>query len=164
MQSDLHMSDVEWSAGISLFYVGYIISQIPGNIMIAKGSPRILLPAVMLAWSAVTICMPAVKTAWGFMLCRFLIGFFEGPFLPGVALLSSSWYTKEESPLRMAIWHAGNIVSNGFSGLLAAAILGNMDGVANLRSWRWFFILEGKKDLQLEVACPILQSLARRSP
>ncbi|KAF6817563.1 major facilitator superfamily transporter [Colletotrichum plurivorum] len=132
MQDDLGMNDVQWSAGISLFYVGYIISQIPGNIMIAKGKPRILLPAVMLGWSVVTICMPAVKTAWGFMLCCFLIGFCEGPFLPGVALLSSSWYTREESPLRMAIWHAGNIVSNGFSGLLAAAILGNMEGIASI--------------------------------
>lgn len=50
MQKDLHMSDVEWSAGISLFYVGYIISQVPGNVFIAKSSPRAVLPLIMLAW------------------------------------------------------------------------------------------------------------------
>lgn len=50
MQKDLHMSDVEWSAGISLFYVGYIVSQVPGNVIIAKSSPRIILPLIMLAW------------------------------------------------------------------------------------------------------------------
>ena len=87
MQEDLHMTDVQWSAGISLFYVGYIISQVPANIMIAKSSPRFIMPCVMLGWSAVTICMPAVKSAWGFMLCRFLVGVTEGPFVPVVALM-----------------------------------------------------------------------------
>lgn len=138
------MSDVEWSAGISLFYVGYIISQVPANIIIAKGQPRLIMPMMMLGWSAVTICMPLMTRPWGFMLCRFLVGFTEGPFVPGVALITSSWYTKEEAPFRMAIWHAGNIISNVFSGLLAAAILTNMDGLAGITSWRWFFILEGK--------------------
>lgn len=85
---------------ISLFYVGYIISQIPANIVIAKGKPRWLLPCCMLGWSAVTICMTAMTKPWAFMLCRFLVGVTEGPFLPGVSLMTSSWYTKEESPLR----------------------------------------------------------------
>lgn len=143
MQHDLHMSDTMWSAGISLFYVGYIISQIPANVIIAKGKPRILLPCCMLAWSAVTICMPAMKSGWSFLLCRFLVGITEGPFLPAVSLMTSSWYTKHESPLRMSIWHAGNIVSNIFSGLLAAGILTNMDGIAGLHAWQWFVLLEG---------------------
>ena len=143
MQEDLHMTDVEWSAGISLFYVGYIISQIPGNVIVAKHSPRIILPCIMLAWSAITIAMPAVTAPWGFMLCRFLVGLTEGPFLPVVTLLTSSWYTKHESPLRMGIWHAGNIVSNVFSGLLAAGILTNMDDVAGMHAWQWFLLIEG---------------------
>lgn len=101
MQEDLgNMTDVQWSAGISLFYVGYIISQVPANIVIAKGKPRWLLPCCMLGWSCVTICMTAMTSPWSFMLCRFLVGVTEGPFLPGVSLMTSSWYTKEESPLR----------------------------------------------------------------
>ena len=162
MQKDLHMTDVEWSAGISLFYgkrsyipsvtfclyltrkiVGYIVSQIPGNVFISKSTPRTVMPCIMLAWSAVTIAMPAAKSPWAFMLCRFLVGFTEGPFLPVVSLMTSSWYTKEESPLRMGIWHAGNIISNVFSGLLAAGILTNMDDVAGLHSWQWFLLIEG---------------------
>ncbi|RYN66036.1 hypothetical protein AA0117_g11996 [Alternaria alternata] len=143
MQHDIHMSDVEWSAGISLFYVGYIISQVPANIIMSKQKPRIWMPCIMLAWSSVTICMPACTRPWHFMLCRFLVGFTEGPFLPVVALMTSCWYTKQESPLRMAIWHAGNIVSNVFSGLLAAGILTNMDNIAGLHAWQWFLLLEG---------------------
>ena len=143
MQSDLHMTDTVWSAGISLFYVGYIISQVPATVLIANSKPSIIFPSIMLAWSAVTICMPALSSGWGFCLCRFLVGFAEGPFVPAVSLLTSSWYTKKESPLRMGIWHAGNIISNAFSSLLAAGILTNMNGIAGLRSWQWFILLEG---------------------
>ncbi|GKU09179.1 unnamed protein product [Fusarium langsethiae] len=41
MQEDLHMTDTTWSLSISLFYVGYIISQIPANVIIAKAEWRI---------------------------------------------------------------------------------------------------------------------------
>ena len=114
--------------------------KFPASIGLAKGRPRFILPTTMLAWSIVTICMPAVKQFWGFCLCRYLIGVLEGPFFPGIALLTSYWYTKSETSYRMAIWHAGNIISNAFSGLLAAAILPNMNNVETLVSWQWFFI------------------------
>lgn len=54
------MSDTIWNAGISTFYVGYLIGQLPGNLLMAKSNPRWFLPAVMLVWSAGTICMPAM--------------------------------------------------------------------------------------------------------
>lgn len=143
MQDDLDMSDTMWSAGISLFYVGYIISQLPATVYLAKGFPRFQMPCYVAAWSIVTACMAGMSSGWSFLLCRFMVGVAEGPFLPMVSLMSSSWYTKEEAPVRMAIWHAGNIVSNIFSGLLAAGILENMDGIAGLHAWQWFVIIEG---------------------
>lgn len=60
LQEDLHMSDTVWSAGISTFYVGYLVGQLPGNLWLAKAKPAIFLPTMMLLWSAATICMPAM--------------------------------------------------------------------------------------------------------
>lgn len=62
------------------------------------------------------------------------------------------WYTKHESPLRMGIWHAGNIISNVISGLLAAGILENMDDVGGLHSWQWFLLLEGIVSIMVAIA------------
>ncbi|KAI8689505.1 MFS domain-containing protein [Fusarium sp. Ph1] len=152
MQEDLHTTDTMWSAGISMFYVGYILSQIPANVIMAKGSPRLLMPCCMLAWSVTTICMPAITRGWGFILCRFIVGVTEGPFVPAVSLITSSWYTKHESPLRMGIWHAGNTISQALSGLLAAGILTNMDGIAGLTAWRWFLLLEGIVSILVAIA------------
>lgn len=61
LQDDLHMSDTVWNAGISTFYVGYLVGQLPGNLWLAKANPSKFLPIIMLSWSAATICMPAMK-------------------------------------------------------------------------------------------------------
>lgn len=143
MQKDLKMTDTQWSLGISVYYMGYIISQLPATVWLAKGLPRYQIPCYVITWSAVTACMAAIKTPWAFILCRFLVGFSEGPFLPIVSLMTSSWYTAKESPMRMAIWHAGNIGSSMVSGLLAAGIQLGMEGTAGMRGWQWFLLLEG---------------------
>ena len=143
LQEDLGMTDTVWSAGISTFYVGYLVGQLPGNLWLAKSRPRIFLPTMMILWSVATICMPAMRNGAGFCVCRFFIGLTEAPFFPGITLMTSSWYTKEENPMRMAIWHAGNTISNILSGFLAAAILHNMDNIAGMHAWQWFFLIEG---------------------
>ncbi|OAQ74482.1 vitamin H transporter [Purpureocillium lilacinum] len=145
LQKDLGMSDTVWSVGISMFYVGYVIGMIPGNMLMARSNPRYFMPAVMLLWSIGTV-------GAGFAVARFFIGLTEAPFFPSLTLLTSSWYTKEESPMRMAIWHAGNTISNIISSFLAAGILEHMNHVAGLRSWQWFFVIEGVASVLVAVA------------
>ncbi|KXH57375.1 major facilitator superfamily transporter [Colletotrichum salicis] len=140
---NLHISDTMWNLGISTFYIGYLIGQLPGNLWLAKANPRWFLPSTTIAWEAATICTPSLKSGAGFAALRFFTGLAEAPFFPGITLMTSSWYTKEESPLRMAIWHAGNTISNLISGFLAAEILTTMGGVSGLYSWQWFFLIEG---------------------
>jgi hypothetical protein len=89
MQEDLHMSDTVWNAGISTFYVGYLIGQLPGNLFLAKANPRWFLPSIMLGWSATTICTPALTNGVGFCVCRFFTGLLEAPFFPGITLSTS---------------------------------------------------------------------------
>lgn len=62
LQEDLNMSDTVWNAGISTFYVGYLVGQLPGNLWLAKANPSWFLPSMMLAWSAATISMPAMTS------------------------------------------------------------------------------------------------------
>ncbi|KAI6356167.1 hypothetical protein MCOR25_007935 [Pyricularia grisea] len=156
MQSDLHMSDTIWNLGISTFYIGYLFGQLPGNLWLAKASPRFFLPLVMLAWSVCTICTPALTNGAGFAAIRFFTGLAEAPFFPGITLITSSWYTKHENPTRMAVWHAGNTISNIISGFLAAGILTTMSGVAGLHSWQWFFLIEGIASIIVAVVAMIV--------
>lgn len=70
-------------------------------------------------------------------MARFAVGFAEGPFLPAVALMTSSWYVREELPFRMALWHGAQTLSNVFGGPFAAAVLENMDGIRGKHAWEW---------------------------
>jgi MFS family permease len=58
--------------------------------------------------------------------------------------------------MRMAIWHAGNTMSNILSGFLAAGILTNMDDVLGLHAWQWFFIIEGAASILVAAVAYIL--------
>jgi sugar phosphate permease len=51
----------------------------------------------------------------------------------------------------MAIWHAGNIASNIFSGLLATGILTNLEGIAGFCAWQWFVLLKGLMGILIAV-------------
>lgn len=70
-----------------------------------------------------------------------MLGFVEAPFFPGAIFLMSSWYTRAELVQRIAWFYSGNALANMFGGLLAAGILGNLDGDMGLASWRWLFII-----------------------
>jgi sugar phosphate permease len=83
LQDDLGMSDTVWNAGISTFYVGYLVGQLPGNLWLAKVRPSLLLPSMMIAWSICTICMPAARNGAAFCVIRFCTGLAEAPFFPG---------------------------------------------------------------------------------
>lgn len=106
MQEDLHMSDTMWNLGISTFYIGYLVGQLPGNLWLAKANPRWFLPSTMVAWGAATICTPALtkyadslryhaaascvlttrSSGAGFAALRFFTGLAEAPFFPGITL------------------------------------------------------------------------------
>jgi MFS family permease len=125
------------SAGISLFYAGYMLTQLPGSLLLSKYKPRIIIPLMMLGWSIPTILFPFVKSPAGFACARLAVGIAEGPFLPSVALMTSSWYVREELPFRMALWHGAQTISNVLGGPFAAAVLENMDGINGMHAWEW---------------------------
>jgi len=56
----------------------------------------------------------------------------------------------------MAIWHAGNTISNIISGFLAAGILEHMNNTLGLYSWQWFFIIEGAVSILVAIGAYFL--------
>lgn len=97
----------------------------------------------MICWGTVTIGMgftPSYNALIGF---RFVMGVFEAGFAPGVLLLISSWYKKEEQSKRFAVYISAAILSGAFGGLLAGSITSGLDGAHGLAGWRWLFIVEG---------------------
>ncbi|KAJ5682508.1 hypothetical protein N7462_005673 [Penicillium macrosclerotiorum] len=143
LQEDTGIKGAQYQTAISIFSAGYILMQLPSTILMTKLRPSIYLPTCIIIWAIVSGCTSAVHNVPGLLMIRLVLGFVEAPFFPGAIYFLSCWYTKREIGVRMALLVCGILLSNAFAGLISAGILSGMDGVGNLESWRWLFILEG---------------------
>ncbi|KAL6244141.1 hypothetical protein RBB50_009011 [Rhinocladiella similis] len=150
-EEDIGLHSNQYNTIISIFFVGYILTQIPTNMILDKVRPSLFLPLVMTAWAIVSACTGAVQSYGGMIALRFLLGFVEAPFFPGALFLFSSWYTKKELAKRISILYAAGQMSGAFGGLLGSAIMSGMDGKAGLPAWRWLFIIEGAATIPVAV-------------
>ncbi|KAF4555642.1 MFS-type transporter-like protein 72 [Elsinoe fawcettii] len=105
--------------------------------------PSLYLPSLMVVWGGLTCAMAAIKTFNHLVVLRVLVGVMEAGFAPGVLLIISSWYKREEQSRRFAVYLSAAILSGAFGGLLAGAITGGLEGAQGIRGWRWLFIVEG---------------------
>ncbi|KIW67351.1 hypothetical protein PV04_06612 [Phialophora macrospora] len=164
LTEDLNMTNSEYNTVLMIFYVGYILTQLPSNAILPLVRPSWYLPLVTCAWGLVSMSQGFLHNFRSIMAVRFFIGVVEGPFLPGLIFLLSCWYKKEELGKRIAFLYAGNILSSCFGGLIAAGIIGGMDDVAGYASWRWLFIIEGAATVVVGIcAIPLFPDYPRNT-
>lgn len=140
LEADLGMGGTDFNLATSIFFIGYLLMQLPSNMIITRVRPSLYLAAVTILWGAVSACNGATRKFTDLVVVRFFLGFVEAPFFPGVIFLMSSWYTRAELTRRVAWFYSGSALANMFGGLLAAAILGNMHDAHGIAGWRWLFV------------------------
>ncbi|KAE8163420.1 major facilitator superfamily domain-containing protein [Aspergillus tamarii] len=143
LEQDLKMEGTDYNLATSILFVGYLLMQLPSNLLLTRVRPSLLLGITMAIWGVISACQAAIQSFTGLVLARFFLGFVEAPFFPGAIMLMSSWYTRQELSHRIAWFYAGSSLANAFGGLIGAGVLGNLDGAHNISGWRWLFIIEG---------------------
>ncbi|KAF9464980.1 major facilitator superfamily domain-containing protein [Collybia nuda] len=139
-----------YSIATCLYFVPYIIFQLPGNLVLRKFGVRNWLTFSVVGWGAVQLGMGFVTT-WGYLtFTRILLGAFEAAFFPAMLYIISTWYKRHEVQKRIAIFYLISITMGGVSPLLAHA-LSLLDGKCNIKGWQWIFIIEGAITLFLGV-------------
>ncbi|KAJ5153409.1 uncharacterized protein N7482_009887 [Penicillium canariense] len=153
MVEDLGMTGVQYNTVLSIFFVPYVLLEVPSNIILKTFKrPSTYLGMLVLSWGIIMTCTGLVKNFAGLMTTRVLLGIFEAGFFPGAIYLCSYWYMPKDLALRISYFYCASALSGAFSGLLAAAIA-LMDGVGGLEGWRWIFVLEGLASVVLGVMC-----------
>ncbi|KAJ7169057.1 major facilitator superfamily domain-containing protein [Mycena crocata] len=139
----LHLEIGErFSIATVMYFIPYILLQIPGNLVVRKFGARNWLTFCAIGWGAVQLGMGFVTT-WGQLtLCRVLLGLFEASFFPGIVYIISSWYTRYEVQKRLAFFYLMSLTISGFSPILAY-VFALLDGKRNIAGWSWIFIIEG---------------------
>ncbi|KAL8929786.1 MAG: hypothetical protein Q9208_000930 [Pyrenodesmia sp. 3 TL-2023] len=142
LEEDLNMNGQQYNIALQVFFIPYILFEVPSNIFIRKLAPSTWLCGIMLGWGLVTVCMGVTQSFAGLVVCRVLLGFFEAGFLPGCLYLFSMYYKRHELQRRFNLFFGLTILSGAASGFFAYA-LGKMAGVGGYSGWRWIFIIEG---------------------
>lgn len=142
LNEDLGLHGNQFNTATSILFIGYLLMQLPSNLIFTRLRPAIYLPTVMIIWGVISGCQAATKSFGGLLATRFLLGFAEAPYFPGAVYLMSTWYTRSELSKRFAFFYAGPALANMFGGLIAAGVLRDMQGYRGLQAWRWLFIIE----------------------
>ncbi|GLB38315.1 putative MFS general substrate transporter [Lyophyllum shimeji] len=142
LAADLHVSPPEYNAALALYFVAYVLFEVPANIILKRFNPQIWLPTLTLTWGIASICQGLITNKAGLFGIRFLLGVTEAGLFPGVIYVFSVYYRRQERSWRVAIFFGGAALAGAFGGILAYAI-GKMEGIGGRKGWEWIFILEG---------------------
>jgi ACS family tartrate transporter-like MFS transporter len=141
MSADLGFSDRVYGFGVGMFYLTYVLFEIPGALIVERWSARKWIARIMISWGAVTILTGFVHTAGQFYAARFLLGLAEASFFPGMIIYLTRWFSTHDRCRAIACLYAAVPTAS----LVGAPIAGWLLGVhwPWLSGWRWLFILEG---------------------
>jgi D-galactonate transporter len=142
MLNDLSFSNTVYGIGAGIFFLGYVLFEVPSNILMHKVGARIWIARIMFSWGLIGATMAFVHTPTQFYVLRFLLGVAEAGFIPGVLLYLTYWFPAAWRGRIIALFLAAIPMSNIIGGPLSGWILTTMNGIAEMRGWQWLFIVE----------------------
>ncbi|KAG0226733.1 hypothetical protein BGW42_003457, partial [Actinomortierella wolfii] len=142
IEKSLGMTSAQFNMALTIFFIGYILFEVPSNLMLKIFGPKWWITIVIVTWGAVMTAMAACKNYKHLYVSRFFLGLAEAGLLPGVIYMISVWYTRREIAFRNGLFFSMASFAGAFSGILAF-LISKMDGTAGLRGWQWIFIIEG---------------------
>lgn len=142
LEKDLDMHGYDYNLTITVFYISYIVFEIPANLLCKWMGPGWFLPLTVVLFGITSIGTAFVNTTPQAMGVRFLLGIFEAGMMPGIAYYMSRWYRRAELAFRLSLYIVMAPLPGAFGGLLASAIL-LLDHFGSLHSWRMIFAIEG---------------------
>ena len=112
LEKDLHMAGDNFNTAVSVLTVGYVLMQIPSNMLLTRVQPSLYLASFTMIWSVVSsmpdlflccprtvhlftfsgvVCTGFVNSYGSLLACRFLLGFFEAPVSPLLRVFSMKY-------------------------------------------------------------------------
>ncbi|WP_315836955.1 MFS transporter [Bradyrhizobium prioriisuperbiae] len=143
MKQSLPFGDAAYAFGAGVFFIGYLLFEVPSNLMLERFGVRKTFLRIMTTWGIVAAAMMFVQTTTQFFVLRFLLGALEAGFFPGVILYLTYWYPAARRGKIIALFMAASVVGALVSGPLSGGIMKYLDGAAGYRGWQWLFLLEG---------------------
>lgn len=158
MSKDLGFSEAIYGLGVTLFFVGYILFEVPSNLILHRVGARLWIARIMVTWGIASAAMMFVHTPTQFYVLRFLLGVAEAGFLPGVVYYLNSWYPPARRSRMLALFFTGIPLASVIGAPISGMILGSLSGELGLAGWQWLFLLEAAPTILLGILTLIVLS------
>jgi len=150
MNQELGLSQTAYGFGAGIFFLGYVLFEVPSNLILMRVGPRIWIARIMVSWGVVT-CLQALSVGpASFATFRFLLGVAEAGFFPGIILYLTYWFPQSHRARAVALF----MTATPLAGLIGSPVSGWLLGMHNLfglSGWQWLFVLEGLPAIALGV-------------
>jgi MFS family permease len=119
LTEDVKMTGDQYLTGLTLYFIGYVLFEIPCNIILKRTTPRLWLPTITLFWGIVATLLGVVHNYAGYLVSRFFLGVTESGLFPGVVFYLSMWYKRNEQHFRISLFFSAASLAGAFGGVLA---------------------------------------------
>jgi MFS transporter, ACS family, tartrate transporter len=151
MNQDLGFTPSIFGAGAGIFFIGYLLFEIPSNLALQHFGARIWIARIMVSWGLVAAAMALVGGTTSFYAMRFLLGVAEAGFFPGIILYLTYWFPARERARIVSLFMAAVPLATLVGGPVSGALL-ELHGFGGLKRWHWLFIVEGLPAVLLGLA------------
>ena len=151
MQADLGLSEESFNLGYGMFYVGYLLFEVPSNLLLRRVGARLWIARIMISWGLISSLTLFANDKWSFYGLRILLGIAEAGFFPGIILYLSYWFPNSERAKMTAFFMVAIGLANVFGNPISGLIMQYLDTIAGLHGWQWLFLLEGIPSIVLGV-------------
>lgn len=153
MVDSLGWSEAAFGLGASLFFIGYLVFSVPGNLILSKVGAKRWFTISLLSWGVITMALAWTEKMSTFYTLRFILGVAEASFYPGLIYYSTKWFPLKYRPRIVGFLVTASMVANMIGAPINGSLL-SMHGFMGLEGWQWLFLATGM--LALLLIAPVL--------
>jgi ACS family tartrate transporter-like MFS transporter len=153
MNADVGISATAYGLGASMFFVGYLIFEVPSNLVMEKVGARRWLARIMITWGFASVAMMFVVGEKSLYAIRFLLGVAEAGFFPAVIVHLSHWFPRAHRARITGLFFIAVPLSSVLGAPVSTALLDYTHGFGGLQGWQWMFLLEGLPAVVIGFCC-----------
>lgn len=141
MNQDLGLSATVYGLGSGIFFVGYALFEVPSNLILSRVGARRWMARIAITWGLLAAAMIFVRGPRSFYTVRFLLGFAEAGFFPGIIYYLGDWFPERQRARAIAGFMIAVPLSSTIGGPLGGVLL-SLSGSLGLAGWQWLFLVE----------------------
>lgn len=142
MSNDLGLTPAAFGFGAGIFFLGYILCEVPSNIVMGRVGARLWIARIMITWGVLSAMTAFVVGERSFYVVRILLGIAEAGFFPGMVVYLTLWFPRADRARMFGLFNMAVPLSSVIGAPISVLILTYLDRVGGFAGWQWLFVIE----------------------